>query len=111
MVITVIINQIINYGSNKTPVTEARVRSGPGGVKRCQQKTRAASLLRLQLQLVPLCPLTCPGMGGAYMTLLNTIANMGYILPKSPIFYLIDLFTVTRCAAPGGATTFDDASR
>ncbi len=37
-----------------------------------------------------------PAMGGAYLTLLNTIANMGYMLPKTPVFALIDRLTVAR---------------
>ena len=35
-------------------------------------------------------------MGGAYLTLLNTIANMGYMLPKAPLFFLIDRLTVAK---------------
>ena len=35
-------------------------------------------------------------MGGAYLTLLNTIANMGYMLPRAPLFLLIDNLTVPR---------------
>lgn len=35
--------------------------------------------------------------GGAYLTLLNTIANMGVILPKAPSFFLIDVLTRTTC--------------
>lgn len=45
-----------------------------------------------------------PGMGGAYLTLLNTIANMGYIVPRSPLFALIDVLTVSVCTGPGGGT-------
>jgi len=41
-----------------------------------------------------------PGMGGAYLTLLNTIANMGIILPKAPLYYLVDVLTVTHCTPP-----------
>jgi hypothetical protein len=41
-------------------------------------------------------------MGGAYLTLLNTIANMGVILPKTPAFALIDLLTVVKCVPPPG---------
>lgn len=37
------------------------------------------------------------GMGGAYLTLLNTIANMGVILPKTPLFAAMDLLTVSSC--------------
>lgn len=37
------------------------------------------------------------GMGGAYLTLLNTIANMGVILPKTPLFAAMDVLTVSNC--------------
>ncbi|KAG2442242.1 hypothetical protein HYH02_009726 [Chlamydomonas schloesseri] len=40
-----------------------------------------------------------PAMGGAYLTLLNTIANMGYLLPRTPMFWLMDVLTVPRCTA------------
>lgn len=39
-----------------------------------------------------------PAMGGAYLTLLNTIANMGYMIPKTPVFALIDRLTIARCS-------------
>jgi hypothetical protein len=42
-------------------------------------------------------------MGGAYLTLLNTIANMGVILPKTPVFALIDALTTSYCLGPDGA--------
>jgi hypothetical protein len=44
-------------------------------------------------------------MGGAYLTLLNTIANMGIILPKIGLFAAMDWLTVSSCRAggPGGA--------
>lgn len=42
-------------------------------------------------------------MGGAYLTLLNTIANMGIILPKTPVFALMDALTASTCRAPDGA--------
>jgi PAT family acetyl-CoA transporter-like MFS transporter 1 len=42
-------------------------------------------------------------MGGAYLTLLNTIANMGVILPKTPVFALIDALTSSTCRGPKGA--------
>lgn len=35
--------------------------------------------------------------GGAYLTLLNTIANMGVILPKLLIFMLIDVLSERKC--------------
>jgi hypothetical protein len=38
--------------------------------------------------------------GGAYLTLLNTIANMGIIIPKAPAFYLMDALTRSACLAP-----------
>ncbi|KAJ9530273.1 hypothetical protein QJQ45_023560, partial [Haematococcus lacustris] len=44
-----------------------------------------------------------PAMGGAYLTLLNTIANMGVILPKAPAFYLMDVLTRTECTSPVGS--------
>jgi hypothetical protein len=44
-----------------------------------------------------------PAMGGAYLTLLNTIANMGVVLPKTPIFALIDALTVVKCHDASGA--------
>ncbi|EFJ47264.1 hypothetical protein VOLCADRAFT_81605 [Volvox carteri f. nagariensis] len=43
-----------------------------------------------------------PDMGGTYLTLLNTIANMGFMLPRTPLFWLMDALTVTRCTAPDG---------
>lgn len=38
-----------------------------------------------------------PSMGGAYLTLLNTIANFGVVVPKLGIFAAIDFLTVRRC--------------
>jgi len=43
-----------------------------------------------------------PAMGGAYLTLLNTIANMGYILPRTPVFWLMDRLTRAACMGPDG---------
>lgn len=44
-----------------------------------------------------------PSMGGAYLTLLNTITNMGVMLPKIAVFWLMDVLTQYRCStAPGG---------
>lgn len=52
------------------------------------------------------CPYTCThcpaSLAGAYLTLLNTIANMGFILPRTPLFWLIDVLTVARCTGPDG---------
>ena len=41
-------------------------------------------------------------MGGAYLTLLNTIANMGVILPKTPLFAIMDKLTISSCRSKGG---------
>ena len=35
--------------------------------------------------------------GGAYLTLLNTVANMGVILPKLAIFAAIDWLSARTC--------------
>jgi MFS transporter, PAT family, solute carrier family 33 (acetyl-CoA transportor), member 1 len=42
-------------------------------------------------------------MGGAYLTLLNTIANMGVILPKGPLFAAMDGLTHSACISAAGA--------
>ncbi|WIA38680.1 hypothetical protein OEZ86_001986 [Tetradesmus obliquus] len=42
-----------------------------------------------------------PVMGGAYLTLLNTIANMGIILPKIWLFAAMDALTASSCRAGG----------
>eukprot|EP00879_Flechtneria_rotunda_P022809 GHRR01024093.1.p1 GENE.GHRR01024093.1~~GHRR01024093.1.p1 ORF type:complete len:125 (-),score=25.73 GHRR01024093.1:365-739(-) len=42
------------------------------------------------------------GMGGAYLTLLNTIANMGVILPKTPLFAAMDWLTHSNCRDVSG---------
>lgn len=41
-----------------------------------------------------------PEMGGAYLTLLNTIANMGIVLPKFGMFALMDALTLRTCHPP-----------
>ena len=46
--------------------------------------------------------LSLTGMGGAYLTLLNTIANMGVILPKTPLFAAMDLLTISSCRDSSG---------
>lgn len=38
-----------------------------------------------------------PAMGGSYLTLLNTIANMGVTLPKFAIFAMMDWLSVREC--------------
>lgn len=40
-------------------------------------------------------------MGGTYLTLLNTVSNLGGTWPKFPILYLIDFFSVAHCEADG----------
>jgi len=40
-----------------------------------------------------------PIMGGAYLTLLNTVANVGYTVPRSAVLLLMDLATVPLCSA------------
>lgn len=46
-------------------------------------------------------------MGGAYLTLLNTIANMGVILPKTPVFAAMDVLTVSSCRDSAGKLVED----
>ncbi|GAX76176.1 hypothetical protein CEUSTIGMA_g3620.t1 [Chlamydomonas eustigma] len=48
-----------------------------------------------------------PAMGGAYLTLLNTIANMGYMLPRAPLFLLMDRLTTSGCADGIGSETLN----
>jgi len=38
-----------------------------------------------------------PAMGGAYLTLLNTISNLGSSLPRLVVFWLLDQLTVREC--------------
>ena len=39
-----------------------------------------------------------PSMGGAYLTMLNTVANIGVVVPKIVVFYLIDKATIVHQA-------------
>lgn len=48
-----------------------------------------------------------PLIGGTYMTLLNTVSNLGGTWPKPIILRLVDLLTVARCAATGAECTSD----
>ena len=41
-----------------------------------------------------------PSMGGAYLTMLNTVANIGVVVPKIAIFALIDFATTKQCRHP-----------
>lgn len=49
-----------------------------------------------------------PLIGGTYMTLLNTISNLGGQWPKFVILNLIDLFTVKECDSQDQCTTIRD---
>lgn len=51
----------------------------------------------------------CILQGGAYLTLLNTIANMGIIFPKAPLYYLVDMLTYTSCLPPQDGSATDTA--
>jgi Acetyl-coenzyme A transporter 1 len=51
-----------------------------------------------------------PTMGGAYLTLLNTLANVGVVVPKLAVFAAIDLFTARRCASKAGEGQWLDSS-
>lgn len=50
-----------------------------------------------------------PAMGGAYLTLLNTLANVGVIVPKLGVFAAMDALTVRRCAVPADAGEWVEA--
>lgn len=40
-----------------------------------------------------------PSMGGSYLTLLNTLANVGVVVPKLAVFAAIDWLTVKQCVS------------
>ena len=42
-----------------------------------------------------------PLLGGTYMTLLNTVSNLGGTWPRLPVMWLINRFTVYRCQVTG----------
>ena len=42
-----------------------------------------------------------PAIGGTYLTLLNTFANLGSAWPRYPIMTAVDLFTKSACLASG----------
>ena len=44
-----------------------------------------------------------PAIGGTYMTLLNTITNLGGMWPSTVVLYLVDPLTTRACLLPGGA--------
>ena len=43
-----------------------------------------------------------PAMGGAYLTLLNTLANVGVVVPKLAVFALMDVLTARKCFSING---------
>jgi hypothetical protein len=51
-----------------------------------------------------------PSMGGAYLTLLNTLANVGVVVPKLGVFALMDALTARRCVGGGAAAACGPAS-
>jgi MFS transporter, PAT family, solute carrier family 33 (acetyl-CoA transportor), member 1 len=51
-----------------------------------------------------------PAMGGTYLTLLNTLANVGVVVPKLAVFAAMDALTVRRCAESGDNNSWLDAS-
>jgi PAT family acetyl-CoA transporter-like MFS transporter 1 len=51
-----------------------------------------------------------PGMGGAYLTLLNTLANVGVVVPKLFVFWAMDALTARRCVGVDAASGLADAA-
>lgn len=51
-----------------------------------------------------------PGMGGAYLTLLNTLANVGVVVPKLGVFAAMDALTLRKCVGGGVAAACGPAS-
>jgi len=49
-----------------------------------------------------------PSMGGAYLTMLNTVANIGVVVPKIAIFALIDFATTKECQHPESGQILGD---
>jgi len=39
-----------------------------------------------------------PRFGGTYMTLLNTLSNLGFVWPSTVALQLIDLLTIKKCS-------------
>ncbi|KAL7420105.1 hypothetical protein Q5752_005070 [Cryptotrichosporon argae] len=48
-----------------------------------------------------------PLIGGTYMTLLNTVSNLGGTWPKPVILRLVDALTISHCSATGAECTTD----
>lgn len=54
-----------------------------------------------------------PTMGGAYLTLLNTLANVGVVVPKLAVFAAMDFLTARRCSGSsreGGSVEWLEAA-
>lgn len=43
-----------------------------------------------------------PKLGGTYMTLLNTVANLGTDWPHTLVLYTVDYIGINMCTAKGG---------
>ncbi|GAK63664.1 MFS general substrate transporter [Moesziomyces antarcticus] len=50
-----------------------------------------------------------PLIGGTYMTLLNTVSNLGGTWPRYFVLKAVDLFTVSSCQPPSSALLLKDA--
>ena len=51
-----------------------------------------------------------PLIGGTYMTLLNTVSNLGGTWPRYFVLKAVDYFTVSSCQPPESATLLKDAN-
>ncbi|PWZ00446.1 hypothetical protein BCV70DRAFT_199723 [Testicularia cyperi] len=49
-----------------------------------------------------------PLIGGTYMTLLNTVSNLGGTWPRYFVLKAVDLFTLSSCQPPASATLLSD---
>lgn len=47
-----------------------------------------------------------PAIGGTYMTLLNTLTNLGGMWPATLSLWMLDYFTIRRCSADGSHCWF-----
>ncbi|AFR98778.2 transporter protein [Cryptococcus neoformans C23] len=71
--------------------------------------TTLFSSLTSTVQFVGICAfhtqIADPLIGGTYMTLLNTVSNLGGTWPKPLILRSVDMLTVATCSVPSGSTT------
>ncbi|SPO23326.1 related to putative acetyl-coenzyme A transporter [Ustilago trichophora] len=49
-----------------------------------------------------------PLIGGTYMTLLNTVSNLGGTWPRYFVLKAVDLFTISSCQPPSGSSLLKD---